>query len=108
MNTQFKITYLAGGDAYFGPNFGGAEVYTLARTGWSAKCPNAAALFKNMRFEIGMENELMGSILGGTDPKMAARDWLKANPEAMEPWLAGVMTIDGKPGADAVKAGLGL
>ncbi len=108
MNTQFKITYLAGGDAYFGPNFGGAEVYTLARTGWSAKCPNAAALFKNMRFEIGMENELMGSILGGTDPKTAARDWLKANPKTVEPWLAGVMTVDGKPGADAVKARLGL
>lgn len=33
MNEKIDIAYLSGGDAYFGPNFGGAEVYTLARTG---------------------------------------------------------------------------
>ncbi|MDO1580749.1 choline ABC transporter substrate-binding protein [Rhizobium oryzicola] len=108
MNTQFKITYLSGGDAYFGPNYGGAEVYTLARSGWPAKCPNAAALFKSMRFEIGMENELMGKILGGDDPKAAAKAWLKANPKTIEPWLAGVTTLDGKPGLPTVKTALGL
>jgi glycine betaine/proline transport system substrate-binding protein len=108
MNEKFKIEYLSGGDAYFGPNFGGAEVYTLARTGWSEKCPNAAKLFKNLKFEIGMENSLMGSILGGDDPKVAATAWLKANPKAVDPWLSGVTTLDGKPAADAVKSSLGL
>ncbi|WP_165215974.1 choline ABC transporter substrate-binding protein [Affinirhizobium pseudoryzae] len=108
MNTKFKLTYLSGGDAYFGANYGGAEVYTLARTGWPAKCPNAAALFKAMHFEIGMENELMGAILGGEDPKAAATAWLKANPKAVDPWLAGVTTLDGKPALPAVKTALGL
>ena len=108
MNEQFPIEYLSGGDAYFGPNFGGAEVFTLARTGWPEKCPNAATLFKNLKFEISMENALMGSILGGEDAKTAATAWLKANPQAIEPWLAGVTTLDGKPAADAVKASLGL
>jgi glycine betaine/proline transport system substrate-binding protein len=108
MNEQFSLEYLSGGDAYFGPNFGGAEVYTLARTGWPEKCPNAAALFKNLKFEIGMENSLMGSILGGDDPKAAATAWLKANPKAIDPWLSGVTTLDGKPAADAVKSSLGL
>ncbi|MDM9647129.1 choline ABC transporter substrate-binding protein [Rhizobium sp. S163] len=108
MNEKFQITYLSGGDAYFGANFGGAEVYTLARTGWSAKCPNAAALMKNLKFDISMENSLMGSILGGEDPKAAATAWLKANPTAVDPWLSGVTTLDGKPAADAVKTSLGL
>ncbi|WP_137129915.1 choline ABC transporter substrate-binding protein [Rhizobium sp. FY34] len=108
MNSKFKLTYLSGGDAYFGPNFGGAEVYTLARTGWSTTCPNAATLLKNMTFEIGMENELMGAILGGEDAKAAAKTWLRAHPKTIEPWLAGVSTLDGKPGLAAVAKSLGL
>jgi glycine betaine/proline transport system substrate-binding protein len=108
MNDRFKIAYLAGGDAYFGPDYGGAQVYTLARTGWSATCPNAAKLFHNLTFDIGMENSLMGSILGGEDAKTAATAWLKAHPEALTSWLAGVTTIDGKRGLDAVKAAVGL
>ena len=109
MNTKFDIVYLSGGDAYFGANFGGAEVYTLARTGWSAECPNAAQLFRNMTFTIELENEMMGKILDdGKTPAEAAREWLKANPTAIEPWLQGVNTIDGQPGLPAVKAALGL
>ncbi|MFT4002410.1 MAG: choline ABC transporter substrate-binding protein [Rhizobium sp.] len=108
MNERFKIAYLTGGDAYFGANYGGAEVYTLARTGWPAQCPNAAKLFHNLTFDIGMENSLMGSILGGESAKDAATAWLKAHPDVLTPWLAGITTIDGKPGLDAVKAAVGL
>ena len=108
MNDRFQIAYLTGGDAYFGPNYGGAEVYTLARTGWSGTCPNAAKFFHNLTFDIGMENALMGSVLGGEDAKAAATAWLKAHPDALTPWLAGVTTLDGKPGLDAVKSSLGL
>jgi glycine betaine/proline transport system substrate-binding protein len=109
MNTKFDITYLSGGDAYFGPDFGGAEVYTLARTGWSEQCPNAAQLLRNMVFTLDLENEMMGKILDdGMDPNAAATEWLKDNPEVLEPWLAGVETIDGEPGLPAVRAALGL
>lgn len=108
MNEAFDLTYLSGGDAYFGPNFGGAEVYTLARTGWSASCPNAATLFKQMTFDVSMENVLMGEILGGKDSKEAASAWLKANPAVLDTWLKGVTTLDGQPGDAAVKSSLGL
>jgi glycine betaine/proline transport system substrate-binding protein len=40
MNMRFDLRYLSGGDAVFGPNFGGATVYTVIRTGYSAECPN--------------------------------------------------------------------
>lgn len=108
MNERFDLTYLSGGDAYFGANYGGAEVYTLARTGWSGSCPNAATLFKQMSFDVSMENVLMGEILGGKDSKEAATEWLKANPAVMDAWLKGVTTWDGQPGDAAVKSTLGL
>jgi glycine betaine/proline transport system substrate-binding protein len=108
MNEKFSIEYLSGGDDYFGPNYGGAQVYTLARTGWTAQCPNAATLFKNLKFDVGMENKLMGEILDGQTAPDAASAWLKANPQVLDTWLSGVTTLDGKPGSAAVKAAVGL
>ncbi|MCG5479090.1 MAG: choline ABC transporter substrate-binding protein, partial [Ensifer alkalisoli] len=81
MNANFKLTYLSGGDDVFGPNFGGATVYTNVRAGYTEECPNVGALLKNLKFTLEMENEIMGKILDeGADPKEAAKEWLKANP----------------------------
>ncbi len=109
MNTRFDITYLSGGDAYFGPDYGGAEVYTLARTGWAEQCPNAAQFFKDLVFTVDIENVLMGKILddGKTGPE-AAKEWLTENPSALDGWLANVTTLSGEPGLPAVKTALGL
>ncbi|OHV81236.1 choline ABC transporter substrate-binding protein [Ensifer sp. LCM 4579] len=109
MNANFKLTYLSGGDDIFGPNFGGATVYTNVRAGYTEECPNVGALLKNLKFTLEMENEIMGKILDdGEDPEKAASEWLKANPQALEPWLAGVTTKDGGDGLAAVKSELGL
>lgn len=109
MNANFKLTYLSGGDDIFGPNFGGATVYTNVRAGYTQECPNVGALLKNLKFTLEMENEIMGKILDdGEDPEKAAAAWLKANPQALESWLAGVTTRDGGDGPAAVKAELGL
>lgn len=62
-----------------------------------------------MIFSLQMENEIMGKILDdGQEPQKAATEWLKANPDAMGPWLDGVTTLAGEPGLDAVKAHLGM
>ncbi|MXN65857.1 choline ABC transporter substrate-binding protein [Stappia sp. GBMRC 2046] len=109
MNADHDLTYLSGGDDYFGPNFGGAEVFTLARKGWAGECPNAAKFFKNLQFTVEMENEIMGMILqDGMEPKDAAESWIKGNPDTLAPWVDGVTTIGGEPGFDAVKGALGL
>ncbi len=109
MNTKFKLKYLAGGDDVFGPDFGGATVYTNVRAGYLAECPNAGRLIKNMAFNLKLENQIMGSILfDSMDPEKAAQKWLKANPGAIDPWLKDVTTFDGKPGLPAVKKALGL
>lgn len=109
MNANYKMTYLSGGDDVFGPNFGGATVYTNVRAGYTQECPNVGAFLKNLKFTLPMENEMMGKILNdGQDPEAAATEWLKANPATIEPWLQGVTTRDGKEGLPAVKAALGL
>ncbi len=43
MNSSFQMTYLTGGDSTFGPNFGGATVYTNTRAGFVQECPNIAS-----------------------------------------------------------------
>ena len=109
MNSSFKLTYLTGGDSTFGPNYGGATVYTNTRAGYVGECPNVGKFLTNLKFTLQMENEIMGKILNdGEDPEKAAADWLKANGAAIDPWLAGVTTVDGGDGLAAVKAKLGL
>ncbi|MDI7860818.1 choline ABC transporter substrate-binding protein [Rhizobiaceae bacterium n13] len=109
MNANFKLTYLSGGDEIFGPDFGGASVYTNVRAGYTTECPNVGKLLTNLKFSLAMENEIMGKILNdGMDPNDAAAEWLKANPSTIEPWLAGVTTKDGDEAMPAVKSALGL
>ena len=105
MNANYDMEYLSGGDDYFGPDFGGANVYTNVRKGYTSECKNVGKLLTNLVFTLPMENEIMGAILDdGKDPKVAATTWLKAHPDMLDGWLQGVTTIDGKPGLAAVKA----
>ena len=107
MNANFKMTYLAGGDDYFGPNFGGAVVDTNTRKGLAAECPNTGKLLSNLVFSLAMENEIMGAILNdGADGPTAAKAWLAANPAVWTPWLDGVTTKDGGDAVAAVTAAL--
>ncbi len=107
MNSNFELTYLAGGDDVFGPDYGGAEVRTNTRAGFVEECPNVGRLLQNMEFSLQMENEIMGAILNdGADPADAARTWLAANPDVLDAWLDGVTTADGGDAKAAVLAAL--
>ncbi|TMV04202.1 choline ABC transporter substrate-binding protein [Ruegeria sediminis] len=109
MNANFEMTYLEGGDDWFGPNLGGATVYTNTSAGYVEACPNVGKLLQNLEFTLAMENEIMGAILDdGQDPAEAAKAWLAANPAVLEPWLDGVTTKDGGDAMAAVKSTLGL
>ena len=109
MNANLEMGYLTGGDDYFGPNLGGATVYTNTRAGYVAECPNLGKLLQNLEFSLAMENEIMGAILNdGEDAEDAAAAWLKANPEVLGTWLDGVTAKDGGDAMAAVSAALGL
>lgn len=107
MNANFELTYLTGGDDFFGPDLGGATVYTNTRAGYADECKNVGALLKNLEFTLAMENEIMGAILDeGEKPQAAAKAWLAANADVLGPWLEGVTTKDGGDAMAAVKAAL--
>ena len=109
MNANFELTYLSGGDDVFGPNYGGATVYTNVRAGYLEECPNVGQLLKNQKFTLAMENEIMGAILNdGQDPGDAAAAWLKAHPDVVTGWLESVTTFEGEPGLPAVQEHLGM
>jgi glycine betaine/proline transport system substrate-binding protein len=107
MNANFDLTYLEGGDDWFGPNLGGATVYTNTRAGFVEECENVGTLLNNLEFSLAMENEIMGAILNdGEEARDAATAWLTANPDAMTAWLDGVTTKDGGDAMAAVTAAL--
>ncbi|MEM6847840.1 MAG: choline ABC transporter substrate-binding protein [Pseudomonadota bacterium] len=109
MNANFDLTYLTGGDDFFGPNLGGATVYTNTSAGFVDNCPNVGKLLTNLEFTLAMENQIMGAILNeGEDPRDAAEAWLKDNAGVLDTWLDGVTTTDGGDAMAATKSALGL
>jgi glycine betaine/proline transport system substrate-binding protein len=100
---EMPLHYLAGTEA---AGFGSATVYTNARAGWAAECPNAAKLITNMKFTLPMVGgTIMAPVLkDGKDPKVVAAEWIKGNPETVAAWLNGVTTLDGGDALAAVKA----
>jgi glycine betaine/proline transport system substrate-binding protein len=101
---DMKIAYLDGmGDS----GFGAATVATNARAGYVGECPNVGKLLTNLKFNLAMEGAMMAPVLkDGADPKETAKVWLKANPDAVKPWLDGVTTFDGGDAVAAVTAAL--
>ena len=109
MNSNFQLTYLEGGDEIFGPNLGGAEVFTNIRAGFAQECPNVGQLLSNLAFTLAMENEIMGAILDDDEePEVAAKKWIANHPGVLDAWLMKVNTLDGQPGLAAVKKALSL
>ncbi len=107
MNANYDMTYLPGGDDYFGPDLGGATVATNTRAGYVAECANTGKLLQNLEFSLAMENEIMGAILDDdVAPEGAAKAWLAGNTDAWTPWLDGVTTKDGGDAIAAVTAAL--
>lgn len=109
MNTRYKLTYLSGGDAYFGPHYGSATVNTVTRKNFSAQCPNTGRLFSQLTFNVDLENVIIKRVLDDKlSPDAAAKAELKQHPELLARWLDGVTTRDGQPGLAAVRQTLAL
>ncbi|MGR5123247.1 choline ABC transporter substrate-binding protein [Vibrio harveyi] len=103
INSNVEMEYLSGGDDFFGPNYGGANVYTNVRQDYLSECQNVGQLLKNLEFSLEMENQLMEAILNQKQkPAKAAQEWLNANPQQFEAWLEGVKTLDGKDAKQAI------
>ncbi|HEX4150878.1 MAG TPA: choline ABC transporter permease subunit [Steroidobacteraceae bacterium] len=109
MNMRFDLKYLSGGDAVFGPNFGGATIYTVTRKGYSAECPNVGRFLANLHFTLRGESEMMAGILDRHEaPEAAAAEWIKSHDAMVKSWLEGVRTFDGRPAYGALARASGI
>ena len=107
MNLSYKLTYLADGDADYGPDFGGSTVHTLARKGYAEQCPNVAKLFSQLVYDIDYENIGMARVMtDGLDLPAAAKEMMGKRPDLVEAWLKDVTTLNGQPGLAAAQAAL--
>ena len=98
MNTRFAMRYLSGGDAWFGPDFGGATVHTLTRPRFADACPNVARLLRIVTFTVDDENALMDAILTRRmTPDDAAAAWAASHDDRVRAWLSGVTHFHGQP-----------
>lgn len=108
MNTVYDIQYLAGGDDYFGPNYGAAQVNTITRVGYAEENPNLGRFFKNLEFTLDMEGMIMKDIADGMQARPAAEKWIKNHPAILDKWLEGVKAANGEDALPVVKAELGI
>ena len=109
MNANHDMTYLTGGDDWFGPDLGGRHGLYQHPRGLCRGMPESGTFLENLEFSLAMENEIMAAILNdGADPEDAATVWLKDNPGVLDGWLNGVTTQDGGDAMAAVKGELGL
>ena len=109
MNVNMEMSYLAEGDAEFGPDYGGATVRTIVRKGYPQDCPNVTKFFQNLVFDIKYENTGMDLIMtNGVEVPAAAKKMMQDHPNMVESWLKDVATIDGKPGLAVVRSKLGI
>lgn len=103
MNMRFDLKYLSGGDAVFGPNYGGATIYTVTRKGYGAECPNMGRFLGNLSFTLRGESEMMAGILDRHEaPEAAAAEWIGSHKAVVKSWLEGVRTFDGRPAYGAL------
>ena len=104
MNTNFQIAYLTGGDDVFGPELRRRHGLHQRRARATRRSARTSASCCRTSVHPADGERGHGRILDdGKEPEEAATAWLKANPAALDAWLAGVTTFDGGDGLAAVK-----
>ena len=110
MNLNIDMRYLTGGDDYFGPDQGGATVYTIATDGYSERCTNVGRLLDQYAYTVEEQSQAGGYVINeDMTPLEAGQALLEAQPALLERWLDGVTMADGEGDAlTAVRNDLGL
>jgi len=83
--------------------------FARVRAGYAGQCPNVGRLFRQLSFNVDLENGVITDVLDKkTNIDAAATDALKHHPELLRTWLDGVNTASGANGLQAVQAALGV
>ena len=118
MNLNIDLQFLQGGADYWGPNQGGATVYTLARKGYAWQCPNVGQFLENYTYTVEEQSAMAGYVINEEmDYAEAGRKLIKEKPELLDRWFGDggtyqtgpVKTADGSQNAkEVVTKALGL
>jgi glycine betaine/proline transport system substrate-binding protein len=118
MNVNIDLQFLNGGADYWGPNQGGATVYTVARKGYAWECPNIGQFLENYEYTVAEQSELAAYIVNDEmDYAEAGQTLIRNHPELIERWFGqggtyqtgAVKTADGEASAhDVIADELGL
>ncbi|MBA1146316.1 choline ABC transporter substrate-binding protein [Ectothiorhodospiraceae bacterium WFHF3C12] len=108
MNLNIDMKYLTGGADFFGPDQGGATVYTIATTGYTQKCANVGRFLKQYTYSVEEQSRAGGYVINqDIDTLEAGVKLIQEKPELLDRWLSGVKTADGEQDAiPAVKKAL--
>lgn len=69
-------------------SFGEAEsIHTFTRKGLDEDMPKAYQILDNFYWEVEDMEAVMVEIYGGTEPKVAAQNWIDANSDTVDEWL---------------------
>ncbi|MEX0387317.1 choline ABC transporter substrate-binding protein [Spiribacter onubensis] len=110
MNINIDMRYLTGGDDYFGPNQGGATVYTVATEGYTERCTNVGRLLDQYAYSVEEQSQAGGYVINDDmTPLEAGQALIEEQPALLSRWLDGVTMADGDGNAlTAVRNDLGL
>ncbi|WP_112180089.1 MULTISPECIES: glycine betaine ABC transporter substrate-binding protein [Paraliobacillus] len=72
-------------------SFGGAEtIETMVRQGLEEDSPAAYQILDQFNWEASDMEEVMLEVYNGTDIEEAAANWIEANPDKVDEWVAGL------------------
>ena len=117
MNVNYDMDYLHEGEDYWGPDQGGATVYTMTRTGYAWECPNVGQFLENFEFTVEEQSIMAGHVLNDDmDYDEAGRTLAQDHPELLERWFdqggtfqtGPVETADGDEALPAIREALDL
>lgn len=97
MTINIDMRFLNGADEYFGPNGGGASVYTVVHPGFAWRCRNVGQFLKNYRFKAREQSRMAKYVLDDRIKELEAGQRLvRRDPDLLQRWFGhGGMLQDG-------------
>ena len=103
MNIRYSIKYLKDSDSTGTANLK-SIVYTVVPADYETTQPNVARFLKQYRIPAKVQSKwIYDYSYKKQKEKVVIGNWMKNNTGMLTRWLEGVKTVDGKPGAQAVK-----
>lgn len=85
MFQEYDLKYLEDTEGVFGD---GETINTMARLGLQDDMPEAYQILDNFFWEVEDMESVMAEINDGADPQTAAQEWIQANQDTVDQWLA--------------------